>query len=269
MTTANLAVAGVTTGSQRALPRPSGSRHRSRPGAGAGARAGVCGAIAARSTCLAARRRSGSPRRSASSSRSASRPTNRLSRRVVARRRRAYQRGALLARRNAAARSATSSFFELEWLTLDEAVAAPIIAAPACAHYRHHLAAARLIGPHMLSEPGRLLEGRQHRPAGVLAPVRRGLSVGAHLRGRRGRRTPDAERERRPRPCCTTACRRCASSAARALTGQLRQQSLMLTYTFNIIAQDHALSDRFAPLSRPDVGPPPQPTRSTVPQSMR
>src|SRR5690606_8774938 len=32
--------------------------------------------------------------------------------------------------------------------------------------------------------------------------------------------------------------------AARALTDGLRQQSLLLTFTFNTIAQDHALQDR-------------------------
>ena len=44
-------------------------------------------------------------------------------------------------------------FFDLEWIALDEALAQPVIEAPATARYRHFLAGMRRYRPHTLSEP--------------------------------------------------------------------------------------------------------------------
>src|SRR5262249_38406266 len=44
-------------------------------------------------------------------------------------------------------------FFDLEWIALDEAAAAAILDAPACASYRHFLTSMRRYRPHTLSEP--------------------------------------------------------------------------------------------------------------------
>ncbi|MGH7788629.1 MAG: M3 family oligoendopeptidase, partial [Candidatus Binatia bacterium] len=135
-------------------------------------------------------------------------------------------------------------FFELEWLALDEAVAAPIIAAPACAYYRHHLAAARRYRPHMLSEPEeRLLEETANTGRRAFSrlfdEVLSALTFAVEVDGK-----PQTLNESGVLALLHDGRRAVRLNAAQALTATLRQQSLLLTYTFNIIAQDHALSDR-------------------------
>ena len=135
-------------------------------------------------------------------------------------------------------------FFDLEWLALDEAVVRGIVNHPACAHYRHHLDSMRRYRPHMLSEPEeKLLEetantGRRsyHR---LFDEVLSAMTFEVEVDGERQTVNEsgvlsllhDPRREVRQR-------------AARALTDGLQEQSLLLTFIFNIIAQDHALIDR-------------------------
>jgi oligoendopeptidase F len=135
-------------------------------------------------------------------------------------------------------------FFDLEWLALDEALARHIIDDPACARYRHHLDSMRRYRPHTLSEPEeRLLEetantGRRsyHR---LFDEVLSAMTFEVEVDGVRQTVNEsgvlsllhDPRREVRQR-------------AARALTDGLRGQSLLLTFIFNVIAQDHALIDR-------------------------
>lgn len=142
-------------------------------------------------------------------------------------------------------------FFDLEWLALDEAVAQRLIAAPACARYRHHLAALRRYRPHTLSEPEeKLLEetantGRRAFSrlfdeslsamtfAVEIDGVRQTLNESAVIA-----LLHDARRDVRER-------------AARALTEGLRDHSLLLTFIFNVVAQDHAQLDRLRAYSDP------------------
>jgi oligoendopeptidase F len=135
-------------------------------------------------------------------------------------------------------------FFDLEWLALDEAHAAAVIAAPACARHRHYLTAMRRYRPHMLSEPEeKLLEetantGRRAFSRlfdETLAAMTFSVAIDGeeHTVNESGvlALLHDARRDVRER-------------AAVALTEGLRQQSLLLTFVFNTIVQDHALSDR-------------------------
>jgi oligoendopeptidase F len=154
--------------------------------------------------------------------------------------------GALLARtqeRGSDIRNALL-FFDLEWLALDDARARPVIDAPPCARWRHHLEALRRYKPHTLSEAEeKLLEetantGRRafHRLFDeVLAAMTFRVEVdgAAQTMNESGvlALLHDARRDVRQR-------------AARALTAGLQQHAQVLTYTFNIIAQEHAQSDR-------------------------
>ncbi len=135
-------------------------------------------------------------------------------------------------------------FFELEWVRLGDESAAGIVAAPACARYRHYLVKLREYRPHLLSEPEeRLLEEtantgerafsrlfdellsnfvfevevdgarQQLNESGVLALLR------------------DPRREVRRR-------------AAAAMTAKLKEHALILRFIFNVTAQQHALVDR-------------------------
>jgi oligoendopeptidase F len=142
-------------------------------------------------------------------------------------------------------------FFDLEWIAVDETLAQPVIEAPAAARYRHFLAGMRRYRPHTLSEPEeKLLEetantgrrafsrlfdetlatmtfaieidGEQHtvNESGILALLH------------------DSRRAVRQR-------------AAESLTDGLRAQSPLLTFIFNLIAQDHALTDRLRHYPQP------------------
>jgi oligoendopeptidase F len=142
-------------------------------------------------------------------------------------------------------------FFDLEWLALDDAITQRLIDDPACARYRHHLSALRRYRPHTLSEPEeKLLEetantGRRafHR---LFDEVLSEMTFEVEVDGARQRLNEsailallhDGRRELRQR-------------AARALTEGLRDQSLLLTFIFNVIAQDHAQVDRLR--SYPDA----------------
>ncbi len=142
-------------------------------------------------------------------------------------------------------------FFDLEWLALDDARAAPVIAAPACARWRHHLEGARRYKPHTLAErEEQLLEetantGRRafHRlfdeslsamqfrveVDGVVQTLNEsGVLALLH----------DGRRDLRQR-------------AAAALTEGLRQQSPLLTFIFNTVTQDHAVTDRWRGYATP------------------
>ena len=135
-------------------------------------------------------------------------------------------------------------FFDLEWLALDEARARPVIEAAACGRWRHHLEAQRRYTPHMLSEPEeKLLEetantGRRafHR---LFDEVLSGMTFIVEVDG-----APQTLNESGVLALLHDPRRELRQRAARILTEGLQQQSLLLTFTFNIIAQEHAQSDR-------------------------
>ena len=135
-------------------------------------------------------------------------------------------------------------FFDLEWIAVEDAAARRILDDPACARYRHHLARLRRYRPHTLSEPEeKLLEltantGRRafHR---LFDEVLSAMTVAVEVDGAKQLLNEsgvlallhDARRDVRQR-------------AARALTDGLRDRSLLLTFVFNVIAQEHAQCDR-------------------------
>ena len=135
-------------------------------------------------------------------------------------------------------------FFDLEWIALDDAAAAAILDAPACARYRHFLASMRRYRPHTLSEPEeKLLEqtantGRRafHR---LFDEALSAMSFEVEVDG--ARRTLN---ESGVLALLYEPDRALRQRAARALTDGLRGESLLLTFIVNVIAQDHAQIDR-------------------------
>ena len=135
-------------------------------------------------------------------------------------------------------------FFDLEWLALDEAHAAATIAAPACARYRHFLSSMRRYRPHTLSEPEeKLLEetantGRRAFNR-LFDEVLAGMMFTIDVDGE-----PQTLTESGVLALLHDGRRDVRQRAAAVLTETLRQQSTLLTFVFNTIVQDHALSDR-------------------------
>jgi oligoendopeptidase F len=142
-------------------------------------------------------------------------------------------------------------FFDLEWLAVDEAHAAAVIADPACERWRHHLAALRRYRPHTLSEPEeKLLEetantGRRAFNR-LFDEVLAAMTFTVEIDG-----APQTLTESGVLALLHDGRRDLRRHAARALTAGLRQQSLLLTFIFNTIAQDHALHDRLRGYASP------------------
>jgi len=135
-------------------------------------------------------------------------------------------------------------FFDLEWIALDEALAAPIMDAPACERYRHFLASMRRYRPHTLSEPEeKLLEETANTGRRAFSrlfdEVLAKMTFEVEVDGERRTLNESAVLALLYEPD-----RALRQRAARALTDGLRAQSLLLTFIFNVIAQDHAQSDR-------------------------
>ncbi|MEO8603532.1 MAG: M3 family oligoendopeptidase [bacterium] len=135
-------------------------------------------------------------------------------------------------------------FFELEWLGLDAAQAQPVIESPACARWRHHLAAQRRYKPHMLSEPEeKLLEETANTGRRAFSrlfdEVLSAMTFTVEVDG-----APRTMNESGVLSLLHEPNGSLRQRAARVLTEGLQQQALLLTYTFNVIAQDHAQSDR-------------------------
>lgn len=70
-----------------------------------------------------------------------------------------HEYGALLAHTQEAATTVqtTLMFFDLEWIALADEAAAPVIASPLCARWRHYLHSIRRYKPHTLSEPEEII----------------------------------------------------------------------------------------------------------------
>lgn len=142
-------------------------------------------------------------------------------------------------------------FFDLEWLALDEARAAAVIAAPACARWRHHLEAMRRYRPHTLSEPEeKLLEETANTGRRAFSRLfDEALSAMTFTVDVDG--TAQTLNESGVLALLHDGRRDLRQRAAAALTDGLRQQSLLLTFVFNTIVQDHAVSDRLRGYASP------------------
>jgi len=154
--------------------------------------------------------------------------------------------GALLQRvqeRGSAVRNAIV-FFQLEWVALEEAHAARLLAEPALARRRHLLASMRRYRPHVLTEPEeRILEELANTGERawsrlfdeILAAARFRVSLDGETKEQSEEETLsllyDAERERR-------------RAGAAALTAGLKQHARVLAFVFNTLVQSKATEDR-------------------------
>jgi hypothetical protein len=143
-------------------------------------------------------------------------------------------------------------FFELEWVAIDDARAAALLAAPALAQRRHLLEQMRKYRPTCSEAEERLLEEtRQHGPARIFAPLRRdacsrcvsGLGIADGKTEEKSEEEvlsqlyePDRDQRRR---------------AADSLTRGLKDHSRLLAFVFNTLVQDKATRDRLRHYASP------------------
>jgi oligoendopeptidase F len=142
-------------------------------------------------------------------------------------------------------------FFELEWLDVPDETAGPLMDHPVVAGYRHFLAQARRMRPHTLSEAEeRLLNERDNtgpRAFGRLfTELTTSLSFPFERNGKPERLTlsqllalsHDPQRDVRRR-------------AHETLFSVLEQQSLVLTFVYDTLVQDHLTIDRLRRFPHP------------------
>ena len=136
------------------------------------------------------------------------------------------------------------TFFELEWLAVDEPAAAALSSDPLLANYRHYLEASRRYKPYTLSEPEELLMNQKSltaRSAWVNLFDEFTASLEYHLDYNGEKRTLtqpgllalvyDSDRGLR-------------KAAQECLYTELSRHELVLTNVFNSITQDHSLNDQ-------------------------
>lgn len=158
----------------------------------------------------------------------------------------AQRHGALLQRvqeRSSAIRNELV-FFELEWVALDDAIAARLVADPALARRRHHLEAMRRYRPHVLSEPEeKLLEETANTGRRAFARLFDELLGAMRFRlAHDGRSEELGEEELLAK--LHEPDRTLRKAAADALTEGLRSSARTLGFLFNTLVQDKATNDR-------------------------
>jgi len=135
-------------------------------------------------------------------------------------------------------------FFELEWVALDDAPAARLLADPALARRRHHLEAMRRYRPHVLSEPEeKLLEETANTGRRAFSRLFDELLGAMRFELAHGGRVEDLGEEELLSKLHEPD-RSLRKAAADALTKGLRASSRTLGFLFNTLVQDKATSDR-------------------------
>lgn len=135
-------------------------------------------------------------------------------------------------------------FFDLEWAALPEAQAEALLADPALAHYRHHLARARRYAPYRLSEPEELIL-EEKANTGARAFMRlfdESLSAMRFPVARAGATAELSEEE--VLALLHDPDRATREAAAAGLTAGLRAHGRLLTFITNTLVQDHAVECR-------------------------
>lgn len=135
-------------------------------------------------------------------------------------------------------------FFELEWIALPDDMANRLIEDASLSGYRHFLENERRYKPHRLSEPEeKILDEKANTGSRaftrlfdeVINNIRFKLKIDGKLRTMTETETLallyDPDRNKR-------------KAAAKALTNGLKENKHVLTYIFNTLVQDHAITDR-------------------------
>jgi oligoendopeptidase F len=142
-------------------------------------------------------------------------------------------------------------FFDLEWIALADEPARRVIESDACGHYRHYLANLRRYRPHTLSEvEEKLLEEKANTGGRAFSrlfdELLSSLQFEVELDGQRRSLNESAVLA-----MLYDSRRGVRLAAARGLTAGLQANSLVITYIFNTLVQDHAVDDRLRAFGDP------------------
>src|SRR5262245_11529224 len=138
----------------------------------------------------------------------------------------------------------TLVFFELEWVGLDDAVAAPLLAAPALAKRRHFLEAMRRYRPHVLAEgEEKLVEELANTGRRAFSRLFDELVSALRFKLEHAGETRELSEEE-VLSLLYAPERELRRAAARSLTEGLRANARPLAFIFNTLVQDKAVDDR-------------------------
>lgn len=135
------------------------------------------------------------------------------------------------------------TFFDIEWLKLDDDSAAKLIANPALANYFHYLSASRRYKPHTLSEPEELLMNHKSLTASsawvhLFDEFTASLQYKLEYQGETRTLTQPGILA-----LSYEADRGLRKAAQECLYNELSRHELVLTNVFNAITQDHSIND--------------------------
>ncbi len=135
-------------------------------------------------------------------------------------------------------------FFDLEWAALDEARATALLADPALARYRHHLARARRYAPYRLSEPEELiLEEKANTGARAFMRLFDESLAAMRFPVQQDGTTKELSEEE-VLALLHDPERATRRAAAAGLTAGLKEHQRLLTFITNTLVQDHAVDCR-------------------------
>jgi oligoendopeptidase F len=135
-------------------------------------------------------------------------------------------------------------FFELEWVAVDEASAAALLADPALAGRRHLLESLRRYRPHVLSEPEeKLLAETANTGRNAWSRLFDETLAGMKFQMMRDGKAQELSEEE-VLSLLYEPDRQLRREAARALTAGLKANERLLAFMFNTLVQDKASDDR-------------------------
>jgi oligoendopeptidase F len=142
-------------------------------------------------------------------------------------------------------------FWELEWCALDETVARKLIEDPACARFKNFLTASRRYRPHLLSESEeKIIDELDNTGSRAFSRLFDefigGMQFEVTLKGK-----PRSMSEQEALALLYTPERDTRKAAAEALTNGFTTNLRTLTFIFNTLVQNHAVSDRLRKYSGP------------------
>jgi oligoendopeptidase F len=145
----------------------------------------------------------------------------------------------------------TLVFFELEWVAVPDDVAGRLLADPALARRRHHLASARRYRPHVLTEPEeRLLEETANTGRRAFSRLFDEILGALRFRLEHAGGTEDLSEEEVLAKLYEPD-RELRRAASAALTAGLRANARTLGFVFNTLVQDKAVLDRLRRYASP------------------
>ncbi len=143
-----------------------------------------------------------------------------------------------------------TTFFNLEWNSLEENIADKFIESPVLQKYKHYLKSSRKLKPHQLSEKEEVLWQKVGLTGGS-AWTRLFDEIFAKSKFKVTLPEPKELNEEEVLALLYSSDREIRKDAANALTEGLKSNESILTYIFNVLIQEHYIEDKIRKFENP------------------